>query len=83
MAYRLALPPLLSGVHDVFHVSKLRKYVSDATHVWRYEDLELLADLAYKEQPVQILDWKYKVLRNKTIPLAKVLWRNSRVEEAT
>ena len=83
VAYRLALPPSLSGVHDVFHVSMLRKYVSDATHVLRYEDLELQTDLAYEEQLVQILDRKDKVLRYKTIPLVKVLWRNSKVEEAT
>ena len=83
VAYRLALPPSLSGVHNVFHVSMLRKYVSDVTHVLRHEDLELQADLAYDERPVQILDQKDKVLRNKTIPLVKVLWRNSRVEEAT
>ncbi|XP_062077935.1 uncharacterized protein LOC133782594, partial [Humulus lupulus] len=83
VAYRLALPPSLSGVHSVFHVSMLRKYVSDTKHVLRYEDLELQTDLSYEEQPVQILDRKDKVLRNKTIPLVKVLWRNSKVEEAT
>ncbi|XP_062086246.1 uncharacterized protein LOC133792361, partial [Humulus lupulus] len=83
VAYRLALPPSLSGVHDVFHVSMLRKYVSDTTHVLKYEDLELQKDLSYEERPVQILDRKDKVLRNKIIPFVKVLWRNSKVEEAT
>ena len=83
MAYRLALPPLLSGVHNVFHVSMLRKYVSDTTHVLKYEDLELQIDVSYEERPVHILDWKDKVLRNKTIPLVIVLWRNSKIEEAT
>ena len=83
VAYRLALSPSLSGVHNVFHVSMLRKYVSNVTHVLRHEDLELQADLAYEELPVQVLDRKDKVLRNKTIPLVKVLWRNSKVEEAT
>ncbi|KAM6542984.1 hypothetical protein CsatB_029777 [Cannabis sativa] len=83
VAYRLALPPALSGVHNVFHVSMLRKYVSDTTHILSYEDIELQTDLSYEEQPVQILDRKEKVLRNKTIPLVKVLWRNSKVEEAT
>ena len=53
------------------------------THVLRHEDLELQADLSYEEQPVQILDRKDKVLRNTIIPLVKVLWRNSKVEEAT
>ncbi|XP_062113714.1 uncharacterized protein LOC133825292, partial [Humulus lupulus] len=83
VAYRLAMPPALSGVHDVFHVSMLRKYVSDSTHVLSYENLELDRDLSYEEKPIQILDRKDKVLRSKTIPLVKVLWRNSKVEEAT
>ena len=83
VAYRLAMPPALSGVHDVFHVSMLRKYVSDTTHVLSYENLELDRDLSYEEKPVQILDRKDKVLRSKTIALVKVLWRNSKVEEAT
>ena len=83
VAYRLALPPALSAVHNVFHVSALRRYVSDERHVLSYEDLELEPDLSFEEQPVQILDQKDKVLRNKTIPLVKVLWRNSKVEEAT
>ena len=83
VAYRLALPPALSAVHDVFHVFALRRYVSDETHVLSYEDLVLDETLSYEEQPVEILDRKDKVLRNKTIPLVKVLWRNSKVEEAT
>ncbi|XP_020532207.1 uncharacterized protein LOC110008552, partial [Amborella trichopoda] len=74
---------ILSAVHNVFHVSMLRKYVSDPMHVLSYEALELQPDLSYDEQPVQILDRKEKVLRTKTISLVKVLWRNSKVEEAT
>ena len=46
VAYRLAMPPALSGVHDVFHVSMLRKYLSDTTHVLSYENLELDQDLS-------------------------------------
>ena len=83
VAYRLALPPALSAVHNVFHVSALRNYIPDDTHVLSYENLELDSDLSFEYQPVQILDRKDKVLRNKTIPLVKVLWRNSKVEEAT
>ncbi|XP_030494773.2 uncharacterized protein LOC115710552 [Cannabis sativa] len=81
--YQLALPPSFSAVHNVFHVSMLRKYVSDPIHILSYEALELQPDLSYDEQPVQILDRKEKVLRSKTIALVKVLWRNSKVEEAT
>ena len=60
VAYRLAMPPSLSAVHNVFHVSMLRKYVSDPSHVLSYEDLELDEDLSYEEKPVQILDRKEK-----------------------
>ncbi|KAL0560323.1 hypothetical protein IC582_000724 [Cucumis melo] len=83
VAYRLALPPSLSTVHDVFHVSMLRKYVPDPSHVVDYEPLEIDENLSYTEQPVEILAREVKTLRNKEIPLVKVLWRNHRIEEAT
>ncbi|XP_062114051.1 uncharacterized protein LOC133825072 [Humulus lupulus] len=71
--FRLALPPALSGVHHVFHVSMLRKYVLDSSHVLSHETLSLHEDLSYEENPIHILDKKDKVLRNKNIPLFKVL----------
>ncbi|CAN6721100.1 unnamed protein product [Malus baccata var. baccata] len=79
----LELPPELSKVHNVFHVSMLRHYVSDPSHVIPLQPLEINPDLTYDEEPVTILDWKDKVLRNKTVSLVKVLWRNHSVEEAT
>lgn len=83
VVYRLALPPELSNVYNVFHVSMLRRYLWDPEHVVDYENLEVQEDLSYKEQPVQILDRRDQVLQNKTIPLVKVLWRNHQIEEAT
>ncbi|CAN6716985.1 unnamed protein product [Malus baccata var. baccata] len=83
VAYRLELPPELSKVHNVFHVSMLRHYVSDPSHVIPPQPLEINPDLTYDEEPVTILDWKDKVLRNKTVSLVKVLWKNHSVEEAT
>ncbi|KAL4020418.1 hypothetical protein IC575_019194 [Cucumis melo] len=83
VAYRLALPPSLSTVHDVFHVSMLRKYVPDPSHVVDYEPLEIDENLSYTEQPVEVLAREVKTLRNKEIPLVKVLWRNHRIEEVT
>ncbi|KAL4013252.1 hypothetical protein IC575_025414 [Cucumis melo] len=83
VAYRLALPPSLSTVHDVFHVSMLRKYVPDPSHVVDYEPLEIDENLSYTDQPVEVLAREVKMLRNREIPLVKVLWRNHRVEEAT
>ena len=61
----------------------LRKYISDPSHVLNYEPLQLNQDLTYEEKPVRILDTKEKELRNKRIPLVKVLWKNHSTEEAT
>ena len=83
VAYELALPPQMQHIHNVFHISMLRKYNPDSSHVIEYEPLEIQPDLSYVEQPVEILDRKEKALRNKIVPLVKVLWRNPRVEEAT
>ncbi|KAL0549077.1 hypothetical protein IC582_013557 [Cucumis melo] len=83
VAYRLPLPPSLSAFHDVFHVSMLRKYVPDPSHVVDYEPLEIDKNLSYTEQPVEVLAREVKMLRNREIPLVKVLWRNHRIEKAT
>uniref|UniRef100_A0A2N9I1S3 RNA-directed DNA polymerase n=1 Tax=Fagus sylvatica TaxID=28930 RepID=A0A2N9I1S3_FAGSY len=76
VAYRLALPPMLAGVHNVFHVSMLRKYVPDCNHVVAYEPLQLREDLTYEEQPVRIVDKKEQELRRRTIQYVKVQWSN-------
>ena len=47
VAYRIALPPSLSNLHDVFHVSQLRKYVYDVSHVIQVDDLEVMVNLQY------------------------------------
>ena len=83
VAYRLALPPDLEKIYNVFHVSMLRRYRSDPSHVVSSETIELRPDLTYEEEPVEILAREVKELRNKKIPLVKVLWRNHRTEEAT
>ncbi|XP_073121872.1 uncharacterized protein [Henckelia pumila] len=83
LAYRLALPPALSGIHDVFHVSMLRKYEPDASHILRLDEAELDETLSYFEHPIQILDHKERQLRNKSIPLVKVQWSRHGIEEAT
>ncbi|KAA0047049.1 Retrotransposable element Tf2 [Cucumis melo var. makuwa] len=82
-AYRSALPMELSRIHDVFHVSMLRKYIPDPSHILEAEPVHLKENLSYEEEPIQILDKKEQVLRNKVIPLVKVLWRNHNTEEVT
>ncbi|TYK23828.1 reverse transcriptase [Cucumis melo var. makuwa] len=83
VAYRLVLPPSFSVVHDVFHVSMLRRYVADPTHVVDFEPLQISENLSYEEQPVEILAREVKKLCSREISLVKVLWRNHEVEEAT
>ncbi|CAH9112204.1 unnamed protein product [Cuscuta europaea] len=83
VAYRLALPPELSQIHDVFHVSMIRIYKSDPSHVLSPGTVEIDKILTCEEEPVQILARDVKMLRNKTVPLVKVLWRNHTTEEAT
>ena len=79
--YRVALPPALSKIHNVFHISNLRKYIPDSKHVIEYEPLQIQESLSYKAIPIKILDRKEQVLRTKTIPIVKVLWSNHFTEE--
>ena len=58
VAYELALLPTLAGVHDVFHVSMLRKYIQDPSHILNYEPLKIKDNLTYEEVPFLILDRK-------------------------
>ena len=83
VSYRLALPPSLSSVHDVFHVSMLRKYTLDPTHVVDWGELNVNTDGTFEEGPVRIMDSRDQVLRRKTVRLVKVLWKHQGVEEAT
>jgi len=76
VAYRLRLPTKLEQVHNVFHISQLRKYIPDPNHIIDPEPIEIAENLAYEEHSVQILDRRVKKLRKKRIPLVKVLWAN-------
>ncbi|XP_074299878.1 uncharacterized protein LOC141631055 [Silene latifolia] len=81
--YRLVLSPVFDRVHNVFHVSQLRKYVTDPSHVHEVEHIELDEALTYVETPKEILDRKVRKTRNGETVLLKVLWSNQNVEEAT
>jgi len=83
VAYRLDLPVELEHVHNVFHISQCRKYISDLDHTIVSEPLEITEDLVYEKRPVQKVDRKIKQLHNKQIPLVKVLWTNHTSQEAT
>ena len=83
VAYRLALLPILSSVHEVFHVSMIRKYTPDPTHIVDWGELVVDADGTFEERPVRIMDIQEQVLRGKTMSLLQVLWQHRGVEEAT
>jgi hypothetical protein len=80
LAYKVELPPRLVGIHDLLHVSQLRKCVHDRSHIISYEPLDSQANLTYEELPMQVLDRKEQQLRTKTIHLVKILWQNHGVE---
>ena len=83
VAYRLALPPIMLGVHEVFQVSMLRKYTPDPAHVVVWGQIEIDTDGTFEEGPVCIVDSRDRVLRRKTVRLVRVLWRHCGVEEST
>ena len=83
VAYRLALPPSMSGVHEVFRVSMLRKYTQDPAHAVDWGQIEVDTDRTFEEGPMCILDNPDQVLRRKTVRLVRVLWRHYGVEEST
>ncbi|KAG8481129.1 hypothetical protein CXB51_025873 [Gossypium anomalum] len=83
VAYQLELPLELDRIHDVFHVSMLRRYHSDPSHIVSVDEINVKLDLTIEEELVQILDHDLKVLKKKFVPLVRELWRNHGSKEAT
>jgi hypothetical protein len=83
VAYQLELPPQLSDVHDVFHVSQLRKCLRVPEEQMPLEELIVGEDLTSQEYPVKILDTLEKVTRNNRYRMCKVQWSNHTEEDAT
>src|ERR1051325_11256742 len=74
VAYQIALPPSLANLHDIFHVSQLRKYIADPSHEIQLNDIQVREDLTVEAVPVRIEDRKLKQLRGKEIALVRVAW---------
>jgi hypothetical protein len=83
VAYKLELPPSLAGVHDIYHVSQLKKCLKTLVDVVLPKVAPLKADLTYPEHPIRILDQKSRVTRHKMIKFFKMHSSNHTVEEAT
>jgi hypothetical protein len=83
VTYQLELPPQLSDVHDVFHVSQLKKCLRVPEEQIPMEDLDVKEDISYQEHPVRILETSERVTWNKRINMCKVQWSHHTEDEAT
>ena len=82
VAYELALPPELSGVHPVFHMSMLQKYLPDESHVLQPQAVEVDSQMSYVEA-ITIVDRQVRKLHSKEIPSVKVIWNHHSENEIT
>ncbi|KAI3754864.1 hypothetical protein L1987_54656 [Smallanthus sonchifolius] len=83
VAYQLDLPEGLSGVHNVFHVSNLKKCLADESLAVPLEELHIDEQLCFIEEPVEIMDREVKTLKRSKIPIVKVRWNSKRGPEFT
>ncbi|XP_061355102.1 uncharacterized protein LOC133299634 [Gastrolobium bilobum] len=83
VAYQLALPPNLANLHDVLHVSKLRRYISDDSHIVQLDDVGVKKDLKFVVGPFKVVARDEKRLRNRVIPIVKINWEGLTPEDAT
>jgi hypothetical protein len=83
VAYQLELPPQLSDMHDVFHISQLKKCLRVPKEQLPMEDLNAKEDLSYQEYPIKILETSERVTWNKRIKMSKVQWSHHTEGEAT
>ncbi|WVZ80510.1 hypothetical protein U9M48_027980 [Paspalum notatum var. saurae] len=83
VAHKLQLPESMSDIHNVFHVSQLKKYLKEPARRAELEALDLQPDLRYKEVPIKILDTGVKKTRSSAIKICEVLWSRHGEEEST
>ncbi|GJX94614.1 hypothetical protein Tco_0349200, partial [Tanacetum coccineum] len=83
VAYRLRLPQELSSVHDIFHVSNLKKCLADANLHVSLEEIKVDKSLSFVEESVKIMDCEVKRLKRSRIPIVKVCWNSKRGPEFT
>ena len=83
VAYQIQLPTRLAVVHDVFHISQLKKCVKIPEEIIKQQDLEVEPDLSYVEYPMKILDSKERSTRREKVKMYKIQWEHHTEEEAT
>ncbi|PKU86301.1 hypothetical protein MA16_Dca002132 [Dendrobium catenatum] len=83
VAYRLILPTHMSGVHNVFHISSLRKYIADEAQKISAESVDIQPVLTFIEKTEKIIDYNVKQLRSREIPYVKVLYKHGSKKDVT
>jgi hypothetical protein len=83
VAYCLQLPPQLAAIHNIFHVSQLRKCIKFSTEIIDSRTIEIESDITYTEHPIRILDTKERSTKKETIRILKIQWNHHTEEEAT
>jgi hypothetical protein len=83
VAYCLQLPPQLAAIHNIFHVSQLRKCVKVPIKIIDSQAIEIEPDLTYTEHPIRVLDTKERSTRRETVKMYKIQWNHHTEEEAT
>jgi hypothetical protein len=83
VAYRLQLPKTLSAVHNVFHVSQLKKCLRVPDRTIEVIDVALKPDLIYSKHPIRVLDQKDRITRRRTLKFYKIQWNQHTVDDAT
>jgi hypothetical protein len=83
VAYKIRLPSQLAAIHNVFHISQLKKCIKVPTEIVETRAIEIEPNLSYIEQPIQILDTKERITRRRTVKMYKILWDHHTEEEAT
>ncbi|GJV63488.1 putative reverse transcriptase domain-containing protein [Tanacetum coccineum] len=83
VAYRLKLPQELSCIHDMFHVSNLKKCLAESDVQVPLEEIEIDENLRFVKEPIEIIEWGVKKLKRRRIPLVKVRWNSRQGAEYT
>jgi hypothetical protein len=83
VAYSVRLPPPLAAIHDIFHVSQLKKCIRVSTEIVEQKEIFVEPDLSYVEYPINVLDQKERITRRKVVKMYRIQWSYHTKEEAT